>query len=120
MIFNFGKSCESTRPTGSCFAFTTIKSSMFRSLKIFSASTASAFSQMQIGLRVITFFNGCDKQIFVRRHVPAEIAVGENADQFAARVHDAQAAGFRVRHHEQRFLDREIFVRNRVAIRRCA
>ena len=44
IIFNFGKSCESTRPTGSFFELTTIKSSMFRSLKIFKASTASAFS----------------------------------------------------------------------------
>jgi len=57
-IFSFGKSCESTRPTGSRFAFTTMRSSMFRSLKIFSASTARAFSQMQIGLGVITFFSG--------------------------------------------------------------
>src|ERR1700733_6110434 len=62
MIFNFGKSCESTKPTGSRFTFTTIKSSMFRSLKIFKASTASAFSQMQIGLGVITFFKGSDKR----------------------------------------------------------
>ena len=31
IIFNFSKPCESTRPTGSCFAFTTIKSSTFRS-----------------------------------------------------------------------------------------
>ena len=58
IIFSFGKSCESTRPTGSRFAFTTMRSSMFRSLKIFSASTARAFSQMQIGLGVITFFSG--------------------------------------------------------------
>jgi hypothetical protein len=29
MIFNFGKSCESTKPTGSRIAFKTIKSSMF-------------------------------------------------------------------------------------------
>ncbi len=50
MIFNFGKSCESTSPTGSFFAFTTMRSSMFRSLKIFNASTASALSEMQIGL----------------------------------------------------------------------
>src|SRR5208282_685499 len=63
IIFNFGKSCESTRPTGSCFAFTTIKSSMFRSSKVFSASAASAFSQMQIGLGVITFFNGCESKL---------------------------------------------------------
>ena len=49
MILSFGRSCESTRPTGSRFTFTTIKSSMFRSLKIFSASTASASSRMQTG-----------------------------------------------------------------------
>src|ERR1035437_9325579 len=61
-IFSFGKSCESTRPTGSFFVFTTMRSSMLRSLKILSASTASAFSQMQTGRGVITFFKGSDKR----------------------------------------------------------
>ena len=45
------------------FEFTTIKSSMFRSLKIFSASAARAFSEMQIGFRVITVFSGCDRNL---------------------------------------------------------
>src|SRR5205823_892454 len=63
MIFSLGKSWESTKPTGSCFALTTIKSSMFRSLKIFKASTASASSRMQIGLRVITHFNVCASKL---------------------------------------------------------
>src|SRR5208283_894713 len=63
MIFNFGKSCESTRPTGSCFTLTTIKSSMFRSLKILNASTASASSRMQMGFRVITFLSGCASRL---------------------------------------------------------
>src|SRR5439155_14584160 len=57
--FHLGKSCESTNPTGSFRALTTIKSSMFRSLKIFSASTASASSRTATGLRVITFASGC-------------------------------------------------------------
>src|SRR5207302_588313 len=57
--FHFGKSCESTRPTGSLLAFTTIKSSMLRSSKIFNASAASASSRTATGSRVITLASGC-------------------------------------------------------------
>src|SRR5438552_7850855 len=55
---NFGRSWESISPTGSCFALTTMRSSMLRSLKILSASAPSASARMQIGLRVITRASG--------------------------------------------------------------
>jgi uncharacterized protein (DUF1501 family) len=46
--FNLGRSCESTRPTGSRFSLITMRSSMLRSLKIRSASTATVPSFLRI------------------------------------------------------------------------
>ena len=90
MTLNFGKSCESTRPTGSRLALTTIRSSMLRWLKIFSASTASAVLANANRIARHHSFKRPRQQIPVARHVPAQIAVGENAGQFAARIDHAQ------------------------------
>ena len=120
MIFSFGKSCESTRPTGSRFAFTTIKSSMFRSLKIFNASTASASSRMQIGLRVITFLSGRASRFspaaMRRRKSPSVNTPTSLPRAFTTLRLPDLARG----HHQQRFLDREVFARRRRCARRCA
>ena len=57
MALSFGRSCESTRPIGSRLALTMMRSSMFRSLKMWMASAAKASSRRQIGLRVMTLAN---------------------------------------------------------------
>src|ERR1044071_2947036 len=55
---SLGKSWESTRPTGSFLRFTTIRSSIFRSLKIFSASTDKASCRTRTGFRVMQAARG--------------------------------------------------------------
>ena len=60
-------------------------------------------------------FDCSREQVFVRGHLTPEIAIGENADEFVARVHDREATGLGFGHHEQGFFDGQIFVGDCIA-----
>ena len=118
MIFCFARSCESTRPTGSRFAFTTIKSSMLRSLKIFRRLLHSASLPDANRVARHHFASAAATQSAKSRprHLPPEIPVREHARQFSLRVDHAQTPGLRARHHHQRVLHRQRLACDRVAL----
>jgi hypothetical protein len=62
------------------------------------------------------FGEGAAEDGGVGGHVAAEVAIGEDAGEFSAFVHDAEGAGFGAGHDEERFFDRDGFGGDRVAI----
>src|SRR5207247_6794714 len=55
------------------------------------------------------------QQVSIVGHLPAKIAVGENTDELAATVDDAQTARLGARHDEQRLFNRETLLGHSIA-----
>ena len=113
MIFSLGKSCESIRPTG----FLRIDDdqivnvALVKNLQGFDGEGGVADANR---VRRHDGLERARRELFVGRHLAAEIAVGEHAGEFAAGIDDREAADG-AGHHEQGFLHEQIFLSDGVA-----